>query len=173
MTNKLLILVGPKGSGKSHIGRELEKLFQIKYVRIESVWQELKVVRTDFLSPEYIREGRKLTLDLIRDSLKSGHVCIEASGVGDDWDQYVSDLKKITDVLFIKIICSLKECRRRASVRDQSLQVPISDELFEDINRKAQSVELNWSAVINNGPFIAVDELNSIMQPVLIKNGFA
>lgn len=164
--------MGPKGSGKSHIGRELENLFRIKYVRIEAIWQKLKEKRTDFLTPEYIQEGRKLTLALIEDNLKSGHVCIEASGVGEDWDQYVSDLRKISDIFFVKIICSLKECRHRATVRDQSLQVQISDEIFEDINNKAQSVELNWSAVINNEPFITIDNLNSIMRPILMKNGF-
>lgn len=33
MNYKLLILVGPKGRGKSHIDRNLEALLQTKYVR--------------------------------------------------------------------------------------------------------------------------------------------
>ena len=172
MNSKLLILVGPKGSGKSHIGRELEAFFQIKYVRIEAVWQELKDQRTDFLSPDYIREGRQLTLDLVRSHLKNGHVCIEATGVADDWDEYVENLKSIADVVFIKVTCSLDECKKRALGRDQSLQVQISDTLFDDINTKAAGVQLDWAAVINNEPFISRDELNSLMRPVLENDGF-
>ncbi len=172
MPNKLLILVGPKGSGKSHIGRELEALFQIKYVRVEAIWQELKKRRADFLSQDYIREGRQLTLDLIQSYLKDQHVCIEASGVMDDWDEYVANLKSMADVVFIKVTCSLDECKKRALGRDQSLQVQISDTLFDDINTKAAGVKLGWAAVINNDPFISKDELSSAMQPVLVRNGF-
>jgi shikimate kinase len=172
MPNKLLILVGPKGSGKSHIGCELESLFQIKYVRIESVWQELKERRSDFLSPDYIREGRQLTLDLVRSHLKDRHVCIEASGIADDWDEYISNLRSIADVVFVKVICSLAECKKRAMGRDQSLQVQISDDLFDQINEKAAHIELNWAATISNEPFINQDRLNSLMHSVLQKNGF-
>ncbi len=172
MPNKLLILVGPKGSGKSHIGREIEALFHIKFVRVESVWQDLKERRNDFLSLDYIREGRQLTLDLIREHLKESHVCIEASGVSDDWDEYVLNLKSLAEIIFVKVICGLEECKRRAQTRDQSLQVQISDTLFDDMNSKAERVMLNWAAIINNEPFIAMDELNSAMRPVLEGNGF-
>lgn len=172
MPNKLLVLVGPKGSGKSHIGRELEELFQIKYVRIEAIWQELKERRADFLSQDYIREGRQLTLDLIQSHLKDKHVCMEATGVADDWDEYVANLKSMADIFFIKVTCSLDECKKRALGRDQSLQVQISDTLFDDINTKAAGVQLDWAAVINNEPFISRDELSSVMQPVLVRNGF-
>lgn len=168
MNYKLLVLVGPKGSGKSHIGRELEALFQIKYVRIEAVWQELKKRRADFLSPDYIREGRHLTLDLIRSHLKDRHVCIEASGVADDWDEYVTNLKSMADVIFIKVICSLDECKKRALGRDQSLQVQISDDLFDQINEKAAHIELDWAGIINNEPFISPDELRAVIGPILM-----
>lgn len=169
---KILLLIGPKGCGKSHIGRELEALFHIKYVRVEAVWQELKDRRPDFLSPDYIREGRQLTLGLIQSHLKDKHVCIEASGVADDWDEYVANLKSMADVVFIKVTCSLDECKKRALGRDQSLQVQISDTIFDDINTKAAGVKLDWAAVINNEPFISRDELSSAMQPVLVRNGF-
>lgn len=172
MPHKLLILVGPKGSGKSYIGRQLEGLFHIKFVRIEAVWQELKERRDDFLSPDYIREGRQLTLDLIQSHLKNGHVCLEASGISDDWDEYESNLKSLAEIVFVKVVCSLEECKRRALNRDQSLQVQISDTLFDDMNRKAAGVQFNWVAIINNDPFINKDELNSVMRPVLKDNGF-
>lgn len=172
MPHKLLILVGPKGSGKSYIGRELEELYPIKFVRIEAVWQELKERRDDFLSSAYISEGRQLTLDLIRGHLKKGHVCIEASGVSDDWDEYVLNIKSLAEVIFIKVICGLEECKRRAFDRDQSLQVQISDCLFDDMNSKAERVALNWAAIINNDPFIGKDELNIVMRPVLEESGF-
>lgn len=171
MTKKLIILVGPKGSGKSHIGRELEKQFGIKYVRVESVWQDLKNTRNDFLSPDYIREGRQRTLDLIQSSFHDCAVCIEASGVSEDWDEYVSALKKLAEIVFIKIECSLDECRSRALGRDQSLQVQIPDDLFEEINVKASKVSLKWDIIVKNDPFISSNDLYGIMGPVLIKHG--
>lgn len=113
-----------------------------------------------------------MTLGLIQSYLKDRHVCIEATGVADDWDEYVENLKSIADVVFIKVICSLDECKKRALGRDQSLQVQISDTLFDNINTKAEEVQLDWAAVINNEPFICRDELSSAMQPVLVRNGF-
>ena len=113
-----------------------------------------------------------MTLDLIQSYLKDKHVCMEATGVADDWDEYVENLKSIADVVFIKVTCSLDECKKRALGRDQSLQVQVSDTLFDDINTKAAGVQLDWAAVINNEPFISRDELNSLMRPILENDGF-
>ncbi|MFN3350806.1 AAA family ATPase [Pseudorhodoplanes sp.] len=39
---RIVLLVGPKGSGKSYIGTELARQFLVRFVRIEAVWQDIQ-----------------------------------------------------------------------------------------------------------------------------------
>lgn len=168
--HKLLVFVGPKGSGKSHLGRMLEAEFDIRYLRIEAIWQDLKAHRSDFLSQDYIREGRAKTLDALRGALQNGSVCIEASGAADDWAEYVDALRQLAPVIFIRVTASLEACRVRAGDRDQSLQVPIDQELFEAINRQSVNVQMDWAATLSNEPFLRNVEFVKQMLPVLVQH---
>ena len=171
--NKLLVLVGPKGSGKSHLGRMLEAEFEIRYVRIEEIWQELKTRRSDFLSQDYIREGRALTLEALRATLQKGSVCIEASGVADDWAEYVTALRQLAPIIFVRVTASLDACRIRARDRDHSLQVPIDLDLFEAINWQSIDVQMDWAVTLINEPFLSRAELTRHMAPILRDNHFS
>ncbi len=166
--NKLLVLVGPKGSGKSHLGRMLDAEFGIQYLQIEAIWQKLKARRSDFLSPDYIREGRALTLEALRAALQKGAVCIETSGVADDWAEYVAALRQLAPVIFVRVTASLEACRIRASERDQSLQVSVDQDLFEAINRQSIYVQMDWAATLTNEPFLSKAEFVEQMLPVLV-----
>lgn len=171
MQNKILLLVGPKGSGKSYIGRVIAATTGISYLRIEAIWQELKLRRTDFLSPDYIREGRALTLQALRTALQQGTVCIEATGVADDWNDYLDGLQRLAPLVFVRVAAPLEACRARASMRDQSMQVPIEPELFESINRQAADVQLDWATTLMNEPFLSENDLLTQLLPVLRQHG--
>ena len=41
MQKTLYILIGPKGSGKTHIGSRIEELTSIKFLRVEPLWLQL------------------------------------------------------------------------------------------------------------------------------------
>ncbi len=168
--NMILVLVGPKGCGKSHLGRMLEAEFDIHYLRLEEIWQELKTCRLDFLSQDYIREGRALTIEAIRAALQNGSVCIEASGVANDWAEYVAELRLLATVIFVRVTSSLEACRIRARDRDQSLQVVIDQDLFESINRQSLDVQMDWVATLNNEPFLSQAELITQMTPIFRDN---
>lgn len=166
--NKLLVLVGPKGSGKSHLGRMLDAEFGIQYIHIEAIWQELKARRSDFLSPDYVREGRSLTFETLRTALQKRAVCMEASGVADDWAEYVAALHQLAPVIFVRVTAPLGACRIRARDRNQSLQVPIDQDLFEAINRQSIALQMDWAATLINEPFLSKDEFVKQMLPVLV-----
>ncbi len=171
MQNKILLLVGPKGSGKSHIGNIITATTGINYLRIEAIWQELKQRRMDFLAPDYVREGRSLTLQALRTALQQGTVCIEATGVADDWDDYLAALRQLAPLVFVRVVASLDTCHARARTRDQSMQVSIESELFESINQKAVSVQLDWAATLINEPFLSQTDLMTQLLPVLRRHG--
>ncbi len=169
MNSHIILLVGPKGSGKSHLGRKIEELFGIPFLRIEYIWQQLKQERSDFLSPAYIREGRLRSYDAIRQALQKSSVTFEASGAGEDWSEYLSRLQALAPLIYIKVSAPLEVCYRRAITRDQAQQVQISHELFNQINEKSFHTVLPWHAIIENEPYATDSFVAGLLKPVLAK----
>ena len=148
MERVLYTLVGPKGSGKSHIGRRIEKLTGIQFLRVEPLW--LQLAEGDDGWSRVKREIDNLFLQYDK-------VIIESLGAGEGFNQMYASLKDNYEVKLIKVETDLEECLRRVRSRDNTNHIPVSDERVREYNRISASVKHPWDAVIdNNGP--ATDE---------------
>ena len=156
----LIILIGPKGSGKTYIGGRIEKLTRIKFLRVEPLWLNLAEGEDG-----WGRVEREIdTLFIQHDK-----VIIESLGAGEGFNRMYASLKGKYEVKLIKVETDLEECLRRVKSRDNADHIPVSDEKVREYNRIATSVDHPWDAIIdNNGP--ATDEkiLNTIAPLVTI-----
>jgi shikimate kinase len=144
----LHILIGPKGSGKTHIGGRIEHLTGIKFLRVEPLWLQLAEGEDGWDRVEH--EIDKLFC-------QQDKVLIESLGAGEGFNRMYASLKEKYEVKFIKVETDLDECLRRVKNRDSVDHIPVSDEKVREYNRIAVSVNHPWNAIIdNNGP--ATDE---------------
>ena len=112
MTQKqIILLVGPKGSGKTHIGGLLQARLNIRFVRIEDIWLALQKERDDFLSPAYLAEGFARTLAHIEDELNAHDtICLETTAANETIRDYIARLREESSS---KSIRSWRPWRRR------------------------------------------------------------
>jgi shikimate kinase len=165
---RIILLVGPKGSGKSHIGREFSRQFLARFLRIEGLWQDLQRERSDFLSEAYIAEGMTRTITFIEAELeRSDTVTLESTGGFDQFAWFLDSLRHLGDVILVKVEVGLEECLRRIASRDKTLQVAVPDELVVQINAASARMDLDWDLRLRNDPFLSSEEIGRAFAPVL------
>lgn len=148
MKNILYILIGPKGSGKTYIGRQIEHLTGIKFLHVESLWLQLADGEDGWDRVE--REIDNIFIQYDK-------VVIESLGAGEGFNRMYASLKAKYEVKLIKVETDLDECLQRVKNRDSVDHIPVSDEKVREYNRIAAGVNHPWNAIIdNNGP--ATDE---------------
>ena len=91
MNKTLIILVGPKGSGKTYIGTLLEKRLRIPFFRVEKVWLQLKEEKL-YLS--HLKKGyQNVNKEIDIQFTKSKKLIIESTGTY-DFELFLNDLQK-------------------------------------------------------------------------------
>lgn len=148
MKKTLLMLIGLKGSGKSYIGTLVDRMTDIRFLKVEPIW-------VDYLnSDDRSRSGWEIVEEEIdKQFANSDRVMIESLGAGEEFKGFYQSLRQKYDIKLIKIAVDLDTCLNRVKRRDAVDHIPISDARVEEINTIAQHVVYDWDLVIdNNGP---------------------
>lgn len=154
MTKKVFILVGCKGSGKTHIGSLVSKHMEMHFLRVEPIWLSLKTGENGW-------EKVESTIDQLLQEHDS--VMIESLGLSSGFEKMRTSLSGKYDVKYIRVVADLDTCLQRVSTRDASEHIPVSDDKVLEYNKMAATVELDWSLTIdNNGPASEVDILQAM-----------
>lgn len=160
MKNKTLyILVGPKGSGKTTIGKVVDQQTSITFLPVEPIWIKLKA------EPSQNLNGWDLVIEEIEQQFNEvDEVMIESLGLGDAFSQVFDYFKERCGIKLIKVTASPESCLSRVISRDKSQQLEIAVAKIQEYNQMAFQVEKQWDLEINNnGPL----DLQLIVKSVL------
>ena len=145
---QLIILVGPKGSGKTYIGTLVHEKLGIPFLRVEDIWLS---VASERFTEEYYTEGfRRVEEEIDRQLNNTGLLLIESTGASEYFAPFLSAVRQKYSLKLIRISASADTCRRRIKTRDTSVHIPVSDNRIEQINKEASEVHLDFDAVIEN-----------------------
>lgn len=78
----------------------------------------------------------------------------------------MSDLKKVANVILIKIFANPELCIERVKTRDQSIHIAISDDKVKEVNEKAFQVKMDFAFEINNVN-LSEEDIISMLKPVI------
>lgn len=122
----LIILVGPKGSGKSHIGRILERRLGVRFVHVEPLWMEYYAECRSGGREPVIAEGIASVHPVIARALsEGGNVCVETTGASSEILNDLLALAPTSERLVIRVAVPLQLCLERIAARDQTEQIPM------------------------------------------------
>lgn len=147
------ILVGPKGSGKTHIGGVLEEEFQTPFLRVEPLLIEHRR-KHGGPSGDLPRHGFDVEEQAIHAILtKAKSVIIEATGSSEFFPSFIANLASLYQVNLVRVACPLDLCFERVKQRSIEGHFPMTDEDIRAINRLAVAQSFNWDmAFDNSGP---------------------
>ena len=154
MNKTLYMLIGPKGSGKTHIGTLVNKHTDIRFLRVEPVWLTLKPGE----------DGWKKVEDAIDAEFQiHNKVMVESLGAGEDFKRYYASLKGKYIIKMIRVYADLKICLERVRNRDSADHIPVSDDRIMEYNRIATVVSYDWDAEICNNKPVSDEEILEVI----------
>ena len=144
------ILVGPKGSGKTHIGSLLEKEIGLKFLSVEKLGLE-NIPKSRLTGYELEKEGfhhEERAIDRIL--TEEAAMSFEATGSSEYFYTVLDRLRAKYKVKLVKVFSPLPTCYHRIKQRGTANHIPVSEEKIKTINEKAAKVDLNWALTIDN-----------------------
>ena len=148
------MLIGPKGSGKTHIGTLVDKYTDIAFLRVEPIWLSLKSHENGWKKVE-------ATIDAM--FTKHDKVMIESLGAGEAFSKFYASLAEKYLIKMIRVYADLETCFTRVKMRNNVEHIAVSDEKVVEFNKIAAAVTYNWSLEINNNvPASDRDIINAI-----------
>ena len=147
----LILLIGPKGSGKSYIGRTIEARLGVHFFHVEPIWLEYYAECKASNREPVIAEGiAKVHPVLIRALEKYVHVCVETTGASPEILSALLSLRRREETIVARVSAPLEVCLRRVSSRDQSGQIPMEMEAIRKLHGLSESLQLRSDITLNN-----------------------
>ena len=143
MSKTVIMLIGPKGSGKTHIGGVIEARREIPFLRVEPIWLALEPGQDGWREVE---QAIDRTLDA------SDAVVIESLGGSEGFERLRANLAARHVIRFVRVVAPLDVCLERVRTRDSADHIPISDDKVQYYNELAAQVTLPWDCEIQNHP---------------------
>ncbi len=154
MNKVVVILIGMKGSGKTHIGAVVSQHMNIVFLRVEPLWLSLASNEDGWSKVE--RE-----VDQILNTADS--VMIESLGGTPCFDRLLANLSAKYCVKLVRVYADQDTCLRRVRTRNNEEHIPVSDHQVIKYNEMASKVVMDWDAEIDNsGPATTEDILQVV-----------
>ena len=155
----LIVLVGPKGSGKSHIGRTLQAKMGVHFFHVEPHWVDYNARCADAGREPSIAEGIAQIHPLIARVLDQHQdVCIETTGASSEILDALLALRPRADVLVARIAAPVDLCLERVATRDPTDMLAMEPEMVRMVHELSEALELDADIVLRNES-LSADEI--------------
>lgn len=160
---QVLVLVGPKGAGKSTIGQILAADLGLCFLRVEPLFLEVRN-RLGASHPQLESAGFQAVQSAALEVLDRADIlCFETTGASTHVAPLLDALRSQARVLLVRVLAAPDQCLTRIHSRDASIHIPVSDDQIESINAFAHTVALPWAAVLDNrGPLDREDIVSTV-----------
>ncbi len=147
----LILLIGPKGGGKTHVGRLLERRYGVHFFHAERHWMVYHARCKDLGVTPNIAEGIQSVHPLLEDALRSyPRVSVETTGASREILDDLSTLRCPVPILRVRLVTPLQVCLQRVASRDASAQIPADRAMIERVHRLNEELDLPWDLVLEN-----------------------
>lgn len=165
----VIILIGPKGCGKTFIGSAIEKCLGVIFISMEPLLIEYLKNNPSVETP-LPRHGFDIEEQEVRDKLKiHDTVVFEATGSSVYFPSLIDNLTLDFNVRLLRVQCPLNLCYERLMNRSQDGHFIVDEKELIDINERAHSAVYDWDLEIeNDGTQTENDLISKIAEYFLI-----
>jgi len=145
-TRTVFALIGPKGAGKSFLGRLAERQLGIAFADVEALALSMRSEERSAPYAIYSRVAQRVgkLAALGRD------VSIDLTGASPDTARLLAQLEKTFTLRLVKVTAPLEECLRRIAARDPTRHLPADEAMIRKVHDLFTALTLDFDLVIEN-----------------------
>ncbi len=164
------LLVGAKGSGKTHIGSLLERVLNIQFLKVEQRLIEY-IGSTESKSEQLPNDGYDLEEKWIGEILQyRDEVISEATGSSKYLLRFIHRLGSKYILKLIRINCPLDICFERVKKRGATDHFNVQDDKIRSINASSHNVQLDWDLEIDNAGPATESEIVNVFNNIRLES---
>lgn len=147
----LILLVGPKGAGKTYIGRLLASAREVHFLHVEPLWMEYHAECDHLGRPRSILEGIRRVRPAIDIALQAHkRVCIETTGASSEIFHDLVAAGAPSGVVLVKVHAPLRTCLERIETRDPTHQIPMDFDTVRTVYELSSAHSCQFDLVLEN-----------------------
>ena len=164
---QVIVLVGPKGAGKSTIGRFVATEFAVHFVDAERVFLS---VREDRGAGDASLEARgfgALRRHLRAALARHPVLCFETTGTSEHVAPLFAFLERVARLSLVRVTVAPAEGERRLNARPAVGHVPCAAATARAINAAAAQLDFPWAAELDNSGVWDPESIRATMRRLL------
>lgn len=162
----VLVLVGPKGCGKSTLGRWLAADLGGHFLDVELIAREVLATTGGKIDDGYSRACFAAIASAI-DRADGPLLILETTGAAPETEAFLDDLRRRHQVRLVRVRASKSVCSERIATRDASRQVDVPPELIEKMHALTEALSWQWDGEIDNDRGAARADAVAVAQQLL------
>lgn len=165
---QLLVLVGPKGAGKTTLGRMLEQRLGAHFIHVERIAQRILAECGGSVDERYARRALRAILDeLAVQAADNELLVIESTGASSETPGFFAALRERYEVLFVRVHAQRETCDARIAGRQQKDQVQLQPELIARMYELSIRLSLPWDLELDNDVGLDARAVVDAVRPLL------
>lgn len=165
---EIILLVGPKGSGKTTIGRVLERERGVHFIEVERIAQRVLAGSGGTIDEDYAKRALEaIAAEVERVSAEHGLIVLETTGASQHTSWFVELLSSRYRLHLVRVRARAQTCADRIATRDSSRQVDVPRELVEAMHARTEALELPFDVEVDNDSPLAEARILQVFEPLL------
>lgn len=164
----LIVLVGPKGAGKTTLGRMLEAELGARFVEVEAIFRRVLVESGGTIDEAYVRRGFDAVVAHL-DTLADPLLVIETTGASSATTDFLATLRARHSVRLVRVEAQADLCDTRIATRDASRQIAVPPGLVREMYLRSTSLTMPWpwDLTLDNNRDLTPSELAAALRPLI------
>ena len=155
----VILFIGPKGSGKTTIGKQVAKNLDAVFLDVEKLLIDY-AKKNSIHSSAIPKHGFDIEFNKIKDILSKDNIVVaEATGSSEFLSEHINNIEKSYQLIPIKIECSFEVCMNRIKNRGHINNFKVKEEDIIRIFEKTRLLELDWAHRINTTTTYDISDL--------------
>lgn len=164
----IVVLIGPKGAGKTTLGRMLERPPDVRFLEVEAIAQRVLAAMGNVIDERYARrafEAIAAQVELM--AAAPGVIILETTGASEETPRFLDTLRQRHELRLVRVNARAETCATRIAERDPSRQVQVSPELVRLMHERTEALKLTWDLELINDPPLSREHVERAFAPLL------